>query len=389
VVDWTADIVQGIATGAGLFWRALWALILGYAFSAIIQVFVSRSDTAKYLGRPGPKEIGLSMLLGPISSACSFAALSATRALLTKGAHLIPALAFLFATTNLSPEVGGLAWIFLGWQFMLALYVGAFLLVAAMTIIVRLTYPVRLVEEAKRRATRPETGMGKMSMDPAEGLPASWKAKAQSREAWERVGLKFVDEWRMIWKDLAIGFIVAGLVAELVPDAVFKAIFPTAGPPWLLVPVHASLGPVLAVLTFIGSMGNGPLAAVLWQNGVLFAGIMVFLYSDFIVPPALRINAQYYGWNFALYVAAVFAVAAVIAGIAVHALFSAAGLIPEPKEGQVEKLAQFGVDYALFLNVGTLVLAGSLLWLAKNGSSRLGRKEGESRAVRERQGTRD
>lgn len=377
-MEWLEDVGRAVYIGAGLFWKALWALVLGYTFSSLIQVFVSRAEAAKHLGKGGVKETGLAMLFGPISSACSFAALSASRALLTKGAHLIPALAFLFASTNLSFEVGALAWIFLGWQFALALYVGAFAHVAAMAAIVRVTYPTDMVERARERAQK---AGGEMAMDPSEGLSGSWGERVRNREAWRRVGAKFIDEWRMVWKDLLGGFLVAGAVTALVPDAVFEAIFPKDLPIWLLVPIHALLGPVLGIATIIGSLGNGPLAAVLWQNGVLFAGIVAFLYSDFVVLPSLHINATYYGWRFAAYLGVVFVASAVVAGIVMHALFAVLGLIPEPQSGRVEEMAQFAIDYTLFLNLATLAIAGVLVWLSRGR----GRMAGQPAAPASRQ----
>lgn len=328
-----------------------------------------REVIAKYLGRSGVKQIALGMVLGPASSSCSFAALSAGRALLGKGAGLIPMMAFLFGSTNLSPQVAALAWIFLGWQFALALVVGSFALVAIMAVTVRLTCPANMLDQARQDAVKAgerQSGMG----DPAQGLPQAWKKKLRSREAWRRVGVTYRSEWGMVWKDLLIGFLVAGAVATLVPDSVFQAIFPSALPAVVLLVVHALLGPVLALITVIGSMGNGPLAAVLWENGVLFAGIIAFLYSDFVVIPSLRINATYYGWRFAVYLAAVFTVSAVGAGILIHALFSLLALIPEPTSGRVMELAQFRIDYVFFLNLAAIAATGVLVWLGRRKSAR-------------------
>jgi uncharacterized membrane protein YraQ (UPF0718 family) len=356
--------------GGGLFWNAFWALAFGYAFSSLIQVLVARDVIAKYLGRPGLKETALGMLLGPASSACSFAALSAGRALFAKGAALVPMMAFLFGATNLGPPVVALAWIFLGWQFALALVVGAFALVAAMALIIRITYPDEMIERARRDAVSASEKHGGMHGDPAEGLPDRWRDKLRNRDAWRRVGVVYRGEWRMIWKDLLVGFVMAGIVATLVPDTVFQAIFPSGLAPMLLIPIHALLGPVLALATIIGSMGNGPLAAVLWENGVLFAGIVAFLYSDFVVIPSLRINAKYYGWRFAGYLAAVFTASAVMAGIVMHALFSTVGLIPEAKRGQVEQMAQFRIDYVFFLNLAAVLVTVLLLWRSRGNAKR-------------------
>jgi uncharacterized protein len=362
-------IGRALYTGAGLFWSAFWALAFGYAFSSLIQVLVPREVIGRYLGRAGAKETALGLILGPASSACSFAALSAGRALLAKGAALVPMMAFLFGSTNLGPPVLALAWIFLGWQFALALVVGAVALVAVMAVIVNLTYPDAMVERARGEAAKKGEKHG-MHGDPAEGLPRRWRDKLRSGEARHRVGMVYRSEWAMVWKELVAGFTIAGGVATLVPDAVFQAIFPSGLQAVVLVPVHALLGPVLALATVIGSMGNGPLAAVLWENGVLFGGIVAFLYADFVVIPSLRINAAYYGWRFAAYMGMVFTAAAVLAGVLVHALFWAMGLIPEAKTGRVQEMAQFRIDYVFWLNAAAALVTGALLWWSRRTAKR-------------------
>lgn len=366
------DLGQALYVGAGLFWKGFWAFAFGYAFSSLIQVLVPRELIAKYLGRGGVKQTALAMVLGPASSSCSFAALSAGRALLQKGAALVPMMAFLFGATNLAPPVVALAWIFLGWQFALALAIGSIAHTAVMAVVVRLTYPQKMVEHARKSGADAAGKRGAMGGDPAEGLPSHWRKKLRSAEAWRRIGVTYRSEWRMVWKDLLFGFMIAGAIATLVPDAVFQAIFPQDFAPLLLVVVHAFLGPVLAIFTIIGSMGNGPLAAVLWENGVMFAGIIAFLYADYVVIPSLHINATYYGWRFAAYLGAVFTASAVGAGIIMHALFWALGLIPEPKAGRVQELAQFGIDYTFFLNVAAIAITGALIWLGRGGAKKRG-----------------
>lgn len=357
------SIGKALYVGGGLFWNAFWALAFGYAISSLIQILIPREIVAKFLGKDGIKQTLLGMILGPASSSCSFAALSAGRALLAKDAALIPMMAFLFGATNLSPQVAILAWIFLGWQFALALIVGALVLVAIMAALVNLTYPKKMLKNARKAASKvgeKETGMS----DPSEGLPESWGKKLKCEKAWYRIGVTYLNEWKMVWKDLLFGFVIAGGVATLVPDNVFKAIFPQDLVPALLVPIHALLGPLLALLTVIGSMGNGPLAAVLWENGVLFSGIIAFLYADFVVIPALRINANYYGWRFAAYLGLIFSISAVGAGIVIYLLFKLIGLIPEAEAGRVQELAQFKTNYVFYLNLIGIIISLVLIWLS-------------------------
>jgi uncharacterized membrane protein YraQ (UPF0718 family) len=369
-VDILSAIGDALYTAAGLLWRAAWALALGYAVSAAIQVFVSRMQAAKYLGDGTPRQLGLAAVLGFASSSCSFAALAATRSLWTKGAALTAALAFMFASTNLAVEVAALAWIFLGWQYAAALFVGAPILIAVMAVLIRLTRPDSLTAEALEHARNAEG----MDMDPAQGLPEAFGERARDRRSWQRMGSAYLSEWSMVYKELLVGFLIAGAVAALVPASFFQAIFPQDGSDWYLVPIQALLAPLLAFITVIGSMGNGPLAAVLANNGILFGAIMTFLYADFLVPPALKINANYYRWRFAVYLGAVFTVAAVITGIAVHGLFALVGLLPEGAK-DLGELATFAIDYTFWLNLLALAVAATMFVLSRKNTSEQARSE--------------
>lgn len=355
---------DAIVTGAGLFWRAAWALALGYAVSAAIQVFVSRRAAAQRLGDGGPAQLTLAALLGFVSSSCSFAALSATRSLWTKGAALTSALAFMFASTNLAVEVAALAFIFLGWQYALALFAGAPILIAVMAVLVRFSRPDRLAKSAEERAEQ----VSGMDMDAAGELPERFSDRARDERAYQNMGLAYFAEWRMVYKELVVGFLIAGAVAALVPASFFEAIFPQ-GDAWYVLPLQILLAPVLAVLTVIGSMGNGPLAAILAEHGIMFGAIMAFLYSDFVVPPALKINARYYGWTFAAYLGLIFAVAAVITGAAIHGLFTVIGLVPDGARS-VEEMATFAIDYTFWLNLTSVAVVAVMYSLARRAKAR-------------------
>jgi uncharacterized membrane protein YraQ (UPF0718 family) len=372
-MDILSAIGDALYTAAGLLWRAVWALALGYAVSAAIQVFISRKQAAKYLGDGTPRQLGLAAVLGFASSSCSFAALAATRSLWTKGAALTAALAFMFASTNLAIEVAALAWIFLGWQYAAALFVGAPIIIAVMAVLIRLTRPSALTDEALEHAKSAEG----MEMDPSQGLPSGFGGRLRDSRSWHRMGSAYFAEWSMVYKELIIGFLVAGAIAALVPASFFQAIFPEGGSAWYLVPLQALLAPVLAFVTVIGSMGNGPLAAVLANNGVVFGAIMTFLYADFLVPPALKINANYYRWRFAVYLGAVFAVAAVITGIVVHGLFALLGLLPEGAK-DLGELATFKIDYTFWLNMLALSVAAAMFFLSRRNRSAHASSEGHA-----------
>ena len=362
-MDVLTALGDALITAAGLLWRAAWALALGYAVSAAIQVFISRRQAATYLGEGTPRQLSLAAVLGFASSSCSFAALAATRSLWTKGAALTAALAFMFASTNLAVEVAALAWIFLGWQYAAALFVGAPIIIAVMAALIRLTKPTGLTDEALEHAKNAEG----MEMDPSQGLPDSFGERLRDTRSWHRMGSAYFGEWSMVYKELIVGFLIAGAVAALVPASFFQAIFPEGGSAWYVVPIQALLAPLLAFVTVIGSMGNGPLAAVLANNGVVFGAIMTFLYADFLVPPALKINANYYRWRFAVYLGVIFAVSAVITGIAVHVLFALAGLLPTGAK-DLGELATFAIDYTFWLNLVALAVAVAMFVLSRQRS---------------------
>ncbi len=347
-------------TSLGFFWKAGWAFVLGYAISAMIQVFVPRARLTRYMGDLSPRSIALSTAFGAISSSCSFAALSAARALLKKGAHFVAAVAFMFASTNLVIELGILIIIFLGWQYLAAEIIGGLLLIAISSVLIRLTCPRRWIEAARKRVE------GESEDDDDD---FNWRDRVLSRDGWRMVGRRFGMEWGMVWQEITIGFTIAGLVATFVPDSFWKTIFlaeRTAENPdnFLLALENAAVAPFVAAATFIGSMGNIPLATVLASGGVLFGGIMGFIYSDLMVPPLVKINAKYYGWRIALYIAAVMYISIVVTALLLHYAFLWTGLTPETSR-EISEVTQFRIDYTLYMNIGAVVVVGAMAWLAR------------------------
>ncbi len=343
---------EAAKTAVGFFWKAGWAFVLGYFISAMIQAFVPKSRLTEHLGEPNLRSILTATAFGAISSSCSFAALAAARALIVKGAHFILAVTFMFASTNLVIELGILILMFLGWQFLAAEIIGGVLLIAISATLIRFTYPKRWLEAARERAR--ETAGGKEE-------DFDWRKRIRSWHGWELVGHKFVMDWKMVWKEVTIGFTVAGFVAVLIPDTWWAGLFLTDvdAPGWLIAIENAFVAPFVAAATFIGSMGNIPLATVLNANGVLFAGIMGFIYSDLMVPPLVAVNAKYYGWRAALYIAAVMYVSMVATALVLNALFHVFGVIPESGRA-VADVVQFKIDYTFWLNIMFVSLA---LWL--------------------------
>lgn len=354
---------EAATTTVGLFWMAFWAFGLGYLISSMIQVFVTRERMQRTMGEAGPRSVLLGSFFGFISSSCSFAALSTTRSLFTKGAGLIPSLAFLLASTNLVVELGIVIAVFLGWQFVVGEYVGGVLLICLMWLVVRLTRPKRLIERAREHA-REEEG------DEGAGETPDWRRLIRSKEGWRRVARRYVMEWKMVWKDVTVGFTVAGIIAAFVPKSFFEALFVGSGsedPAIHEVLLQALVGPVAAFFTFIGSMGNIPLAAVLYDNGVAFAGVMAFIFSDLVVFPVLRIQARYYGWKMAAYILAVFLAILVASALILHYGFAGLGLLPDGASGKsVTEREFFKVDYSLVLNLAFIAMSAVFLgWKAK------------------------
>lgn len=354
---------EAAVTSLGLFWMAFWAFGLGYLISSMIQVFVTRERMKKGMGETGVKSVGLATFFGFISSSCSFAALATTRSLFTKGAGLIPALAFLLASTNLVIELGIIIAVFLSWHFVVGEYVGGLLLILLMWIVVKLTLPPHLEDQSRQHAKE------LMGESQEEDIP-DWKKLIRTAEGWHKVANRYVMEWAMVWKDVTIGFTVAGIIAAFVPKSFFQTLFVGAGSPhpafWEIF-VQTLVGPVAAFFTFIGSMGNIPLAAVLFSNGVSFAGIIAFIFSDLVVFPVLRIQAEYYGWKMALYILAVFLTVLIGTAILMHYGFSFMGMLPDSSVAKsVTEREFFKIDYTLFLNMGFLLMsAGFVGWKMK------------------------
>ncbi|MGA9572716.1 MAG: permease, partial [Lysobacterales bacterium] len=301
------------------------------------------------------RSIWLSTIFGAASSSCSFAALAAARSLVKKGAHFVAAVAFMFASTNLVIELGILILIFLGWQFLAAEIIGGLILIAISSVLIKLTYPKKWLEEAREKVEG-EDGDTDEDFD--------WKKRIKSKEGWQLVGHKFVNDWKMAWEDILIGFTIAGFVAVLVPQSFWAALFLVDAqhlPAWIVAVENALIAPFVAAASFIGSMGNIPLATVLSENGVLFAGIMGFIYSDLMVPPLVHINAKYYGWRVALYIAGIMFVSIVLTALILNVLFSFLGIIPE-SEKAIASITQFKIDYTFWMNLVFVWIAVWLVW---------------------------
>ncbi len=347
-------------TTTGFFWMALWAFILGYIISSMIQIFVTEKRMQKAMGENEGKSMLLGTFFGFISSSCSFSALAGTKSIFKKGASFVSSIAFLLASTNLVIELGIIISIFLGWQFVVGEYVGGILLILICWLLIRIINPKKLIEKARKNLENEDDN----AMDDSK----DWKKQIQKENSWARVGKKYKMEWQMVWKDVTVGFTIAGIVAAFVPDAFFQTLFINSGQgntdfTFLEILEHIVVGPVAAFLTFIGSMGNIPLAALLFGKGVSFAGVMAFIFSDLVVFPVLRINAKYYGWKMSLFILFLLFTALIGTALTLHYSFDLLGMLPDPSQVKIEDSEFFKIDYTFYLNIAFLVISGYLVYL--------------------------
>jgi len=347
-------------TSVGFFWMALWAFVLGYIISSMIQIFVTENRMKETMGGTESKGILLGTFFGFISSSCSFAALASAKSLFQKGASFVSSIAFLLASTNLVMELGIIISIFLGWQFVVGEYVGGILLILISWILIRIINPKKLIARAKDNLKQE----GEDAMD----AETSWKKKIKSQESWAKVAKQYGMEWKMVWKDVTLGFTVAGIVAAFVPDSFFQTLFINSGQgntefSFLEILEHIVVGPVAAFLTFIGSMGNIPLAALLFGKGVSFAGVMAFIFSDLVVFPVLRINAKYYGWKMSLFILFLLFASLIGTSLLLHYSFDLFGILPDSSQVKITESEHFKIDYTFFLNAVFLIVSGLLVYL--------------------------
>src|SRR5579859_7230625 len=336
------DVIwHGLRDSFLMAWEVWWALVLGFAISAIVQAWVPRERIEGLMSGSGPRPVGWATGLGAASSSCSYAAIAIGKSLFQKGASAASALAFQFASTNLVWELGLVLWVLIGWQFTLAEYIGGIVMIVLMTVLLRLFVSRRLEAQAREHAIEADTGhQHHMS---GEQLP--WRERLLSIRAWSDVAHNFRGDWQMLWKEITIGFLLAGFIAQF-GHGFFEHLFLHNAPAPLPTIENVIIGPVIAVLSFVCSVGNVPLAAVLWSGGISFAGVLAFLFADLIVLPILLIYRKYYGGKYTVRVTALMFVTMVIAALIVNAIFSAVGLIPTgPRPTRADIFSSIRADY--------------------------------------------
>ncbi|MEN3342084.1 MAG: uncharacterized protein V7644_1488 [Actinomycetota bacterium] len=349
---------RGFLNALEMAYAVWWALVLGFAISAVVQAWVPRQRIERALSGSGLVPVGKATLLGAASSSCSYAAVAIAKSLFQKGASAATALAFQFASTNLVWELGLVLWVLIGWQFTLAEYLGGLVLVALMWALLRLFVSPRLEEAARAHAREAQTGHQHHSAGSA--LP--WRERLTSVQAWSDVAHNFRGDWQMLWKEVGVGFVLAGYAA-LVPNRWLSTLFFHSGPRPLELLENVVVGPLIAVLTFVCSIGNVPLAAVLWSGGISFAGVIAFIFADLIVLPIVAIYRKYYGTRYALRIVALMFVTMAAAALAVDGIFGAAGLVPHRRPARGDIFAGVTLDYKLVLDLAGAVVFAALFAL--------------------------
>jgi uncharacterized protein len=363
-----ADVVSTIGEGFKqsflMAYEVWWALVLGFAISAIVQAWVPRARIEGALSGEGFKPVAKATALGAASSSCSYAAIAIAKSLFQKGASAVTALSFQFASTNLVWELGLVLWVLMGWQFTLAEFFGGIVLIVLMAVLLRLFVSPRLEERARRHAQQAQAGHHHHGDDEAaEALP--WRRRLTSRDAWAGVGDNFRGDWQMLWKEITLGFLLAGFIGLLGNDF-FNFLFVTGAPPIVQTIENVLVGPIIAILSFVCSVGNVPLAAVLWSGGISFAGVVAFIFADLIVIPIVLAYRKYYGTAFALRITALMFVTIVIAALVVDGIFGLANLIPSgPRPTRADVFGSVEADYKLFLNILGLAIFATLFWVSR------------------------
>jgi len=360
-VDILAELGDALSFAFGMFWEILWALILGFAISGTVQAVVSKAEMRRLLPDDSPRSLGIACGLGAATSSCSYAAVAMARSVFRKGADFTSAMVFEFAATNLVIELGIVMAVLLGWQFTLAEFVGGPLMIVILALLFRRFLSRRLVEEARGQAERGLLGSmeGHAEMDMSVTGGTIWQ-RLRSPKGFTAVANYFVMDWAAIWKDIVGGLLIAGALAAWVPNSFWESFF-FSGHENFAKFWGPLVGPLVAVISFVCSVGNVPQAAVLWNGGISFGGVVAFIFADLIVFPILNIYRKYYGLKVAGFLLATFYLAMVAAALAVEFLFQAAGLVPEERSAKIVE-ASVTWNYTTVLNIIFLGLAAALVW---------------------------
>jgi uncharacterized membrane protein YraQ (UPF0718 family)/YHS domain-containing protein len=359
------DIGRSLREGFFMFWETLWPLILGFGLSGAVQAFVSRSAMQQKLGTHHPSAVVRASAFGMVSSSCSYAASAMAKSIFVKGADFIAAMVFMFASTNLVIELGVVLVVLMGWQFAVSEFIGGIIMICLLASVGALWLRGRHVVEARERLTEAELDSEHQhgpidAADQKEPLSTQLRSKVR----WADSATYTMSDLTMLRRELLIGYVVAGFLAVLVPTSVWQAVFVSGHGFWTSVE-NAIVGPFIAIISFVCSVGNVPLAAALWKGGISFGGVISFIFADLIAFPLLMIYRRYYGTRLMLRMLAVFWALMSTAGLITEGIFRAAGLVPTTRPTTVAP-AHFSWNYTTYLNIVFLALFGLLYWTYRN-----------------------
>src|SRR5882762_366793 len=355
-------VIRALEIALAMGWEILWPLILGFALSAVVQAVVSHQQMSRLLPNDRPRSIATALALGAASSSCSYAAVALARSIFRKGADFTAAMAFEMASTNLVLELSIIMVALLGWQLTLAEFVGAPLMVVLLVLLFRMFLSRELLEEANKQADKGVAGRmeGHAEMDMSVTEGGSLWQRMTSERGLTAISHYFVMDWAAVWLDIVGGLLIAGALAAWVPDEFWRSFFLVDHP--LLAKLWGPIvGPLVAVISFVCSVGNIPLAAVLWNGGISFGGVIAFIFADLIVLPILNIYRKYYGWKMAGFLFVTFYIAMAGAALVVELVFGALGLVPAQRNARVAE-ASLMWNYTTWLNIVFLILAGLFVW---------------------------
>ncbi|HSP64972.1 MAG TPA: permease, partial [Candidatus Deferrimicrobium sp.] len=355
------SVGDGLAQGFFMFWETLWALVLGFTLSGTVQAFVTRGQMERALGHPGARTLARATFLGMVSSSCSYAATAMAKSLFARGADLTAALVFMIASTNLVIELGIVLALLIGWQFTASELAGGLLMIALFGVASRVILPGQLVAAARQRLQAPversmdaphdsaEAPAGRHEHRPSDAAAAPSSAPLRSVTGWSAAAGYAIADITMLRREMVIGFTVAGLLAALVPDALWAHIF-VSGHGFASSLENVLVGPLIAILRVVCSIGNVPLAAALWKGGISFGGVIAFLFADLITLPLLLIYRRYYGGALTLRILVGFWLIMSLSGLAVEGIFGALNIIPSTRPAQIAPQT-IALDYTSVLNV--------------------------------------
>lgn len=366
-------VLNGIGHGFDeaffMFWETLWALVLGFALSGAVQAFVSRTEMQASLGDHRPVTLGKSSFFGMISSSCSYASSALAKSLFSRGADFTAAMVFMVASTNLVVELGIVLWLLIGWQFALAEFVGGAIMIILLGLVMPRVIPESWLDDARKKLNSDASpdmpaGHEHHGDSEAEAETDAFRDRVRTRAGWSDASGYTISDLTMVRKELLIGFIVAGYLAALVPTAFWQSLFLTGHGFWSSLE-NVVLGPFLAIISFVCSVGNVPLAAALWQGGISFGGVVSFVFADLITLPLLSIYRKYFGTAITLRILATFWATMSVAGLAVEYLFKAVG-ISDPVRPTMVVHTGFQWNYTTILNIIALIGFGLIYWLYKS-----------------------